>query len=934
MRSILFLSNKNGLARFAPDLDLDFLKALHTRFQGPGWHIHIVKDTVEQDFDWLKTAAPYFGKVVHVVHHKLPRPEILNGLLVRIAETSDAGTRLAPFDGMHEKLPENLRCLPYLKLARMLPALQSGSIDDELLNDFEELWQLLDRHNHQVQVIGAYREALASYNTSTPSKPLVSDAPLKLIGFPSEDAIRQLVGDDVALCSLQDAEVRNGDRLVVLCETEEDENGKKVSPQQLAGVEWVKKKRRDGMRNPVLFVSTLGRKDLLENRPEFEILTALKHPFLKLDGGRIGQLGMDITKGLSKAGELDPLELEFVKQAYCSAVGLVQTMVHELYSVPEGDEFKRRAARVREDAYRLLEQGGRAPAPPKDWDKDRMAALDFIRGECNKLIAKQPNAQRSVKQEADVGWELLLLDDDIKAHSTSKNPHPFVRELEKERNLKVHLAGSSREARDKITADRASGRNQILLAVVDYHLRELQKDEVIGDQSEQGFHFVRHLSNEAEYVKPVVLTAMPRRFVMDSLRHLGVGLGSVFSKLDYFKEGNYSLLADQIVELGNENAEAVARLHMIGTTEWSKYSPYYLAHRRSPEYAELERFISEQAQLYCEGLQRGSRPFALDDYNSPLIPIKYVLPRDEEAMPSGYRPVDPKLMTKFVNRMICRRVAIWCALRGPTTITSALEINNQVLADNAKEENAKQRFNRNLALAFTSLPWCTTIEERNWLICEMNLGSIRYRETHERPVIGFAVGLVREWLRANSVVLPREDSTQWGSLVDVRRWLIKIELHHGGKAITDDGIEELISQCLTQANKYLSYRGTPIESIHKFARQLTSLRRKIQSRKRTPSTTPLNANKPSAFEEAASTAVKKLVRRRLGRDVEHEEIWSACWELVLEWRQKGELPLAEAVKQMWEKYKIEEGLLTEDKEYVRYDDRIDHDTDIDGDTAS
>lgn len=916
MRSILFLTNQDGLTLVADKKsDLTILDNVHTCYKGQDWHIHVVKDTVEQDLDWVKIAAPQFGKVVHMVHHNLPRPEILNGLRVRIAEVGGADILRAPFDGMHEKRPDDLRCKPYVMLAKMLPALQTSGIDDELQNDFEELWQLLERQDRQVKVIGAYQEALASYSTSTPSKPLVSDAPLKLVGFPSEDAIRPLVGDDVALCSLQDAEVLPKDHLVVFCETDHDENGKKVSLLQLAGVEWVKKLRREGKLNPVLFVSALGRKELLENRPEFEILTALKHPFLKLDGGRIGQLGKDITKGLSEAEELDPLELEFVKQAYCSAVGLVQTMVHELYSVPEGDEFWRRAARVREDAYRLLEQGGRAPAPPNGWDKNQMAALDFIRGECNTLIAKQPSAQQSVKQEADAGWELLLLDDDIKAHSTPEEPHPFVRELEKERKLKVHLAGSSSEALAIINEDQASGKNQILLAVVDYHLREPQKDEVIGDQSEQGFHFLKQLAKEAEYIKPVVLTAMPRRFVMNSLRHLGVGLGSVFSKLDYFKEGNYALLADQVVELGNENAEAISRLPRLASETWKVLERFYLNHRRSPDYIEIERFIASEASRYCADIDNGSHPFVLRLRSNPFT--------EKDSQPSEKTGgLDPRRIQEFINILICRRVGLYYSQCSQDAITSPEMLFAKIFPHLSSEGDStpKRLFNTVCALPLTKFPWTTTIEERNWLINRMGVIWFSKIETREAPVIASMAPAIRRWLTKHNISLKDEDSLLWGTLTDVNRWLIKCENQTRGNRLKTDSLDSLVAECLSVVNQHLVVDSGTVESLDWFRKRLASLRSRIGAWKMMPVDTPVSASELSAEEKV----VLKVVLNHVDKP-EHPEAESVAWEYFAGCRQKKWMPEKpeEAAKKILKVYRAER--LEVDRRYRVHKEEISRD---------
>jgi len=521
--------------------------------------------------------------------------------------------------------------------------------------------------------------------------------------------------------------------LIVLCELNQNEKGEPVQRQQLYGIELAKKLRKEGIKIPIVFTSLLTRKQVYADKLERGIVNAIGHTFIRLP--------CKPEDWLQAADGLEPLnELEMydVVHNYCSSAGPIRMVLHSLRGYP-GDDLKDRIKEAIEQVHAVF--GQNASIALADFDHrfpqvstaSKQAALNFAEVVGDKLIEEfAPSEAGDTVVKAEGQWKILLMDDEI------GKEHDLVKRLRSRDVLEVICAHTVKEAEEAIEKD-YHNEKRIVLVVSDYRLED-DENGINVHQPKQGYRFIAEQASKMPHLRFIALSALPRKFLMQSFRHYGVRV-DVFSKKDYLEnEATLNILCDEIVELGNENAKAIVRLPGITSTGWEHFIPFYFAHRSSAKYKEKEQSISQFAKKYCEGVKSGTFAFQLDGYTVQL--------KGKKKVPSNTSAFD-----EFISKMICRRVAVWYSQhnKGWTIQDVHRIIKGKDYTGTETEAAAKNQVNTNLALSLTDFPWNMTIEEKYWMIYEMGFGEVDELEKKETEALEFIAGAFDEWLQKENL---------------------------------------------------------------------------------------------------------------------------------------------------------------------------------------
>ena len=527
--------------------------------------------------------------------------------------------------------------------------------------------------------------------------------------------------------------INDYDVLVVLCELQWNVNGVLTSLQQLEGIEFVKKFRREGVNVPIVFTSFLSRKQVYANKLERGIVNAIGHAFVQLPCKP-----EDWQKAVEGMEPLSKLEMYDVVHNYCSSAGAIRMLLHSLRGYA-GDDLKDKIIEAIQQAYSVF--GQNASIALADFDNrftqvtatNKLAALNCADEIGDRLIEDYAPLEASnslVKAEG--RWKILLLDDEIDEN------HELVKSLKSRDVIDVICARTAKEAEQAIEKD-YHDEKRIVLVVSDYRLED-DENGIKVHQPKQGYRFIAEQASKMPHLRFVALSALPRKFLMQSFLHYGVRV-DVFSKKDYLENpATLHLLCDEIVELCNENAKAIARLPGITTEGWDYFVPFYFAHRNSAKYKDNERGISGLAKEYCEGVKEGKFPFQLEGYT--------VLLKGKKKVPS-----DAKAFDEFISKMICRRVAIWYSQFNKSATIQDVHrvIKGREYTGTETLVAAKNQINTTLALSLTDFPRNMTIEEKYWIVYEMGFGEVEETERKETEALEFISAALDKWLEEEGI---------------------------------------------------------------------------------------------------------------------------------------------------------------------------------------
>lgn len=603
--------------------------------------------------------------------------------------------------------------------------------------------------------------------------------------------------------------------IIVLCELNQNMRDGQESTADLYGINVAMAIRRNGCLLPIVFTSFLNLKNIVKENSKRAITTAIGHGFVQLPCS-----SLDWLLELNQLQPLDELELYDIVNSYCIDTGIINTLMHSLHGAPV-HELKEKIRHAIQQSHGLFNLDASSSLQAFEGtfaqldESNRRAALNFAEEVGNTLIEKYaPIEGVSSKEKLEGGWKLLLLDDEI------REDHAFVKTL-RGRGVTVLLAETAAQA-EQILEEDFRGENQILVVVSDYRL-EFMKDGVNVHQPKQGYRFLKEISLKESYVRLVALSALPRKFLMKSFKHYGVRV-DVFSKKDYFdNQSTIDLLCEELLEIGNENAASVVRLPRFTSEQWGLFEPFYKAHRNSVNYKENEFSISQRAKAYCEGVKEGEFPFQLEGFTVSLDGKKK-------------EPTNPKTFSDFINKMVVRRVAIWCSQYNRYWRLTDIHkvIKGYSYTGTEKETLAKNQINTNLALSLSEYPWNMTIEEKHWMMYEMGFGDVEEIEMQEIELLAYFTDKAMTWTRNTPGLEKLAEGISLNTFSRIRSVLNHAALSAHEERSYLDSFVAIVSNCKAEIVRRFPDKSKRTEAILLFGRYLHNLYKRLKRFQRLP----------------------------------------------------------------------------------------------------
>jgi len=558
-------------------------------------------------------------------------------------------------------------------------------------------------------------------------------------------------GDDLTVALHQPEKFSS---LIVLCELNWAMKGEATNRQQLQGIEIVKELRRKyELKIPVLFVSFHSLTDIFN--AEREILTAIGHDFYQLPA-----LPQDfktfITKEFSENGtwrKLSVMELNDIKSFYCSKEGILSHELHALSSSNTEEQFLEVIRKIHElfleDDLKVRTQFQTAFN-----ERSREKTVEWIKEVGNNLLerydgnanSKQDNQAKFTKQP----WKVLLLDDEI------NESHELVQCM-KSNGVDLICVDNATEAKQVLLKDWKT-ENRIMVVIADYRLYE-KKAGVKRHQKIQGYQFLKEIASTDHLVRLVAFSGLQRKFLLNSFKHYNIRT-EVKSKIDYLKSPQ--IFSDEIVDLAEENWEAVEAMPLKNSGFKNSLKRGYTLFRSSPEYFKMENNISKDAIDYLEKLKKQNfeKPIFIENISSVFESIKPSKKSKETKVKCDEcgtlvpeykvqsKQTDKGLPTKFLKNpdgyfndlmpyFVARRVALWFYANSKQGIVPIMDMRKfaELLTgipyhsqkEKYKENSGayRQIFSTNLGISFDDFPKNITIEERRWLQYEMQINIFR-----------------------------------------------------------------------------------------------------------------------------------------------------------------------------------------------------------------
>lgn len=570
--------------------------------------------------------------------------------------------------------------------------------------------------------------------------------------------------------------------VIILCELEYDIDGRPKAIELLSGIELGKQLRRDGIRIPFIFVSFLSRAKVYDDKPGRGIINAVGHRFIRLP------FNWEKLEATAKILPLSELEAHDIIFNYCSLDGLVRLLLHTLTGskvllINAPEKASQIKAKIRQVIIRIHQvfnkDAGLAlmafDSQFVEIDLYNIAeAIRMVEGVGLNLIeyccAEPEELQRRPKANGD--WKLLVLDDEL------TEEHTLFRRLT-ERNVSFVLSHTVEEARRLVRQEPLMS-----LVVSDYRL-EQEEEGVKVHQEIQGYHFLQELSQEKpNYTRLVALSSLPRRFLMESFKHFGMRV-DIFSKRDYFEnDATIELLCNELVELGNENAAVIARGPRIAAETWQYFEPFYRYHRSSVSYTANESYISYRAKQYCEGIRQDRYLFRLSGYTALNLNS------------SKSRPDNEKAFRIYLEKCICRRVALWYSqfnsMATLTDIHRAIQGLDYLGAFSSG--TPRNQINYNLALSLEEYPWNMTVEEKLWLSTEMNQEDPTSTEKYEELILQEIANGLRNWLKRHGLEDVTTMPAYYSNFRMLRLFLYRLYMDLLGRDELIEDLKRLLNQ--------------------------------------------------------------------------------------------------------------------------------------------
>lgn len=307
------------------------------------------------------------------------------------------------------------------------------------------------------------------------------------------------------------------DGLVVLCELTWGLSTEKANKQSaysaMSGIEFVKERRRQKMTIPVVFVSFLSRAQQLKLSTTNEIIStpALGHFYEQLPSrpeSWIETLNKFDQKLLS-----DP-ELEDIKSHFCDPEGMLGELKHDLRKYLDSTDIDR--SKKFEVVFRRIEDivGQSCKSSLEQLKKLQHISDEDYNEKIEKISRAIDNFIQSLKPDKitkivpDNSIEVVFLDDEM---NTDKRFETLL-QLIRKNNLVVHPFTDPDEAFKKVENDKE---NHIQIIITDNRIWNNSKNSCprLMDQM-QGYTFLKKCSDLGRTYTYVVLSALPRNFLM------------------------------------------------------------------------------------------------------------------------------------------------------------------------------------------------------------------------------------------------------------------------------------------------------------------------------------------------------------------------------------------------------------------------------------
>ena len=522
--------------------------------------------------------------------------------------------------------------------------------------------------------------------------------------------------------------------LVLNCELNKNENGECTARQILYGITLGQKLRSAGFRKPIIFTSFLSRKQITENHLERGIVNAIGHSFLRFpytkkelnrEVQRL-QKQLEGTDGRPVSGELSDLEIYDIQNNYCQKHGMAQMKIHALEGyATRGDVapniIKLECETCIKQVFELFEEDATLGIArfnkefPSIDDKNKGKAVRAVSSYCLDMVDSHTGQNSGTNLMTKYPWKLLMVDDEI------ERSHPLISEFES-RNIDVLLTKSAKEA-ELIFKDDNPFHPRIMVILSDYRLEE-ERDGVLVHQSMQGYQFLQHVSGSGRVVKISALSAMPRKFLLESFNHYGVR-AQVYSKKDFPLDQLSSLkfLADEMVNTGNENWAAVQSLP--DTKGWKSMEEAYVRYHTHQNFENMERKVCYVVKANIDEYEKREKEKSgkgelLDVFKTPSNDYT------PEKNSAGLIDVDEDVK-KFLNERIKpRRIALW--LGAARNLSLPLDKIIFLMSKKVKKEGMRKKIFNSLGLVLSDFPFGITVEEQRWLEYDMGVKVLKQVE--------------------------------------------------------------------------------------------------------------------------------------------------------------------------------------------------------------
>jgi hypothetical protein len=506
--------------------------------------------------------------------------------------------------------------------------------------------------------------------------------------------------------------------VIILCELLFNQYDQPARRQEMTGIAIAREVRltQPKLLAPFIFVSFLPFKKLVEGRADRELLRAVGHHFLQLPAtpGEFRKLFKSIKP-------LSELELADIRYNALRPDGIISAQLHQLpglilraehtglqvikqelvsFLQIMHDAFHKNPHAVLQEfrtEFAQINAGNLKPAI----ERVSKTAEELIKAYKKDISGFDPSENQPERP-----WLLLLLDDELGEDSL------LVRLLKK----KGVTTACRRTAKDAmvVLAKDDKYRGKITVILTDYRLNEKNADEVTVQQPTQGYTFLNQVAGrfQSTLLSAVVYSGMPRQFLFDTVRGLGLRT-EFYSKKDFAIDDERALnhLADRIVEIGERNFEALEALP-LGNVSWQEIQPTYQSYRSLPNYEELERGHCDFCTTWISSFREGITP------PTPMVKGEYFADKKNLS--------EKEQMDRFTAYYRTRRLAqyLYLLLEKPGKSDETRETVASILKPSytpGKGQKLTDRFfSQTLALSLLEFPASCTIEELCWLEYDMD----------------------------------------------------------------------------------------------------------------------------------------------------------------------------------------------------------------------